>query len=1154
MRLKSIRLSGFKSFADRTVLEIGSGISVVVGPNGTGKSNIVDAVSWVLGSQFTKALRADQMEDVIFAGSSNRPALTRAEVTLVLDNSSRDLPLELDEVAITRRLYRGGNSEYEINGVACRLLDISELISEGGLGRSQHMIVGQGRLDMILGGSPARCREIIEDAAGILKHRVRRAKAVRRLERSEEDVVRLHDIVAELDRRRRPLRKQARDARRYQDMRSELRSLRVWLRGEELRSLAGQKQDLEDERQAIEVRIRERGLEYGKLKELVGSKEEEADRARVELEQEKEKMAGLRTVDARLHGVVQVAKERAGSLSERILEKERGHQALTGRVAAKRSDLEKATRQEQEARRVAEQRENELREAEVRLSEANERQKSSSEPDPASLRSELATAERDALRSKHQIKELHGSIAETRARIEKQVARIEGLEQDRVPIAEQVEEAYRRAEFLSGQIERREQVWRSRSERLRKAETDLVAASGRLEGLETLKTETRMDRGRPTDAEEVLGELISLLAVPEGLLKAVETALGVWVDAWVVGSRAAMKDLLAAAWNDRPAGSAPIVTARPDSMVDQARAVADRWGVTTLCDRLGSTDRAQPAEGVLGDVLVVETPQLGWEIVQDEPGLRAITLEGDLITGFGMAPAVAGSLDTLLSARRVVEEADRALEQARRTEAEARARLESARRQKETAERETRRLETRLASIGEQQDGSVRTQEELEVQLTGLENRLETTVRSAQILEVRLEELRDLCPTAAGEDQAESIDSGQYAALRRETAEKQQVAARAAWEQSIRILGGATERRRLLAEQSDSLTARLEQGIDIGIEQEGMDQAVRIEQEAAQIAGIVGRKLAELSHSCDRSSAAADRSGQELGRMRRHLVSLSETIEKEREILARLEVKATALALREEAVVEALTRDDDTTREAALSASPPPEQVEEPDARVEQLAKQLSRMGPINPLATEEFEKLDERHRELTDQLADLEQARAGIRRVISALDTEMNDLFMRTYEDTARHYQACFARLFPGGRGELSLVGSSDPLEAGVEIKAQPLGKKVGKLSLLSGGERALAALAFLFAVFKARPGPFHILDEVDAALDDANLGRFLRLVEDFRADGRLLMITHQQATVQVADTLYGVTMEPGGYTRVLVRDMNRPPLLDEMLAGADR
>ncbi len=1144
MRLKSIRLLGFKSFADRTLLEFGTGISVVVGPNGTGKSNIVDAVSWVLGTQFTRALRADQMDDVVFAGTADRPAHSRAEVTLVMDNADRAVPLNLDEVAITRRLFKGGNSEYEINGAACRLLDIQELLSDGGLGRRQHLIVGQGRLDTVLGGNPVQRREIIEDAAGIRKHRIRKAKAIRRLEQSDADSLRVQDIVKELERRRRPLRKQVRDAERYEELRSELRSLRLWLGGEELRGLARRTQDLDRERTGIGAQIAGRDSEQGRIRESIEATEHRSERVLAELDRYGEEIADLRTVSARLGGIARVANERAGGLAERIGEMEATYRRLTDQAVDLSVRLDEATTREEQARQDAERCETELRMAEDRLRDLPADVVLQAGNQPAVMEAEVRKSEVAARKDARRVAEYLRAADEVRARLSQQSGLADQLAGEAASVEERLDASEQLGRSRKEDRERRESEWARCADRVRSAETRQAAARARLEALEAAgggaPSRTR-DRIKASDG--VLGELVELLDVPDRLVGPVAAALGAWAEALVADSPESVGAVVAGIKTGGK-GAVPLVVPEADSGAAVARSVADRWGVKRLCDQLGPVARLGLAAGLLGDVLLVEGWRQGWEIVREVPGVRAVTAEGDLITRFGISPTDpdSGSPDMVAAARRAAEEVDREMESARAAEAEAGVRLEAARRDDESARAEVAALRSRHEDLTGALERNRRARAKLADEIAGLEARTAAARRSEERNGRRLAELREL--VAGAEDgTASDRDSGEILAGQRASAESRQAEARAAREESVRALGAAAERRRLLADRVDSVTVRLADGIDTAGEQAGLEHARNIERWALRVAGALRHRLGELVERRERSRAMAAAATGEMSALRTRMAALDREQESARSRLGRLEVAVAEVAMREESVAEGLRRDADSTREEALAATMPPDRRPGAEARVGELAGRLARIGPVNRLAAEEYRELDQRYRHLTEQMADIERARSEIRKAIDALDTEMHELLRKTFDDTARHYRECFSVLFPGGSGELTLVGSADPLEAGVEIRAQPFGKNVGKLSLLSGGERSLAALAFLFAVFKARPGPFHILDEVDAALDEANLGRFLRLVEDFRSCSQLLLITHQQATVRVADTLYGVTMAPGGSSRALVRDMNRVP-----------
>lgn len=1141
MYLKSLKLTGFKSFADLTRLEFEPGVSVVVGPNGTGKSNIVDAIAWVLGSQFTKGLRTERMDEVVFAGTAARNPFSKAEVTVVLDNSSRLLPLDLEEVSITRRLFRGGVSEYEINGADCRLLDIQELLADGGMGRSQHMIAGQGRLDSILTAKGERRRRIIEEAAGILKHQARRAKAVRRLEQTDEDVLRLRDILEEIQRRRRPLRRQAEAAERFGSIRAELRSLRTWLGAEDLRRLRGRSGKLAAEQRELEEKKAAAEEEAARLEAEAVSIREKSEAEKRALGRASRAAARLETVEAGLRGVVRVAQERAGGISSRIREAEARRRRLEAEADRLARRLGEAEEQEHKARRDAEAGEEALRAAEDRMRSLPDEPVRPAEADLSRMRSDLRALEGAAVRGAREAEKLAGRLAEVRGRLAEEARRAEAAGEKLGAAGVRLAPARRACESKTESRRSLEAEWEQSGRTLRSAESVRIAAAAKADALEAASGSARSPAAeRLAESSEVIGRFSALLDIPGELEAAADAAVGGWAEALVFegaqGLRRAVGEM-----KSEGLGGLPMVLPPRRRGEPPALSAARRWGVEALLDRLGAGADRTLAEALLGDVVLVEGWSTGWDICRRDPGIRAVTPEGDLITAFGIRPADPGAASprALEAARRAAAEAEAGEARAAAAEASAKALLETARREEQAALDGLAALEAERAEAGaalERLEGSRTAGEAAE-----LEERMDSLRRAAELREHRMEELS--ARIEAVEASAEGGPPSGLFAREREAVENQYRTERRTRDRAIQESGAAVERRRMLADRLAGVAAELEGLEEEGAEPPELGEIRSVEGLALRALQAAASKRGELAERCSALEAAAAGAERSLAEVRRRAAAAAGSAESAREQLGGLAVEAAELRVREETVEEGLRRDADASPEAALAA-PPPSMDEDPAERADRLAAELSRMGPVNPLAAEEFREVDERRRLISGQLSDLETSRAELDKVIASLDHEMEARFLRTFEEAARCYRRFFRVLFPGGAGGLSLTGAADPLEAGVEIEAQPLGKRIGKLSLLSGGERSLAALAFLFAVFKARPSPFYILDEVDAALDDANLHRFLRLVDEFRGEAQLIVVTHQQATMRAADVLYGVTMAPGGTSQAVVKRMEEAGL----------
>jgi chromosome segregation protein len=1139
--LKSLKLVGFKSFADRTRLEFEPGVSVMVGPNGSGKSNIVDAIAWVMGTQSTRSLRTEKMEDVIFAGTAARPALGKAEVQLVFDNADRSLPLDLDEVAITRRLFRDGTSEYAINGMDCRLLDVQELLSDSGVGRTQHVIVGQGQLDSVLNAKPEQHREVIEEAAGILKHRMRKDRAIRRLERTDADVLRLHDIVRELTRQMRPLKRQAEAADRHDDVKAALRASRLYLGGEELRQTRTRLSNAAREEMELGSQVDRSRAELETLVDTLERLASEAGQAGRDLDRDTAAAARLETTGERLQRIAQVAHERSRALRSRI--QGAGERRRDLEDEARKLEVELAQSGDLERRA---QHEVELREHASRSLEDQERTLSEQESMPAEgalamTRGNLRSLDAEAARDEREQDDIDRRAEAIRTRRESEESEVDRLKQEIRETDELTAAAQQVYEAAKAAREQDQARWEESEKFVRRCEVALAAGTARLEALEAAGAGgDPAARAHAESLDAVRGPLTAALDVPEALASAVDAALSIWAESLIV-DRADLLEGVVRELKSGGFGRIPLVPSMPEPMAPAARGVAETFGVDAIIDRLGPAADRGLAGVLLGDVVVVEDWSSGWSIVQRHPGIRAVTPDGDLITirGIRLADPDGAGPAALDAARHAAEAAQVDLARAQTVERANHRAFDDARASERAALEDLEALETKLGGSADALDRLDRSVASGAEELERLVARTQVLAQAAERRDGQRRELAVRLTALEGEE-AERQAAWEELNRQRETLALQRDAARRARAEASEALGGIVERRRMLEQRLRSVRGELQQMTDRPVDPAEVERLAETEEQARATLEVVKAKIDELRIRQRHLREVAGEAGTRLAAARKREGELRTSIELAREQANALAIELTELRIRDDAVAEGLRRDADATEEEALAA-PEPELAEDEDlvARVERLEAELRRMGPINPLAAAEYRELEERHTHITDQLADLEASRDELRKVIHALDDEIEQLFMSALDEVARNYEEFFGVLFPGGRGRIKLSDPNKPLQTGLEIAAQPHGKRVSRLSLLSGGERSLAALAFLFAVFKARPSPFYIMDEVEAALDDANLRRFLRLVERFRGSAQLLVVTHQQQTMEGADVLYGVTMEPGGSSKALAKRM---------------
>ena len=1141
MLLKRLSLVGFKSFADRTRLDFDAGVNVVVGPNGSGKSNILDAIAWVMGTQATRALRTEKMEDVVFAGTATRPALSRAEVSLTFDNSDGFLPLDLAEITITRRLYRDGTSEYELNGAPCRLLDIQELLSDGGVGRHQHVLVGQGQVGDVLTARPDEHRAIIEEAAGITKHRGRRDRALRRLASTDADVDRLEDLLREKRRQMRPLKRQADAAARHDSVRAEARAIRMWLGARELRALDSSRAAATEEKRRLEEEVAHAAVELEALSDRLAALRERAGDVGRALQRDTAAAARLETVLQRLHGVASVAKERRSAIEGRIEGAGLRRSDLQTEAAELEREIAEVSRLETESRAALEQAEAALVALEEEERTLAEQVQLPAEGLLANLRGDLRALETAADRDRRELEALEARRAVVAERIAE-----ESREREEMATAIQeidVEVGVAQARYTQARDERHDaqRTWEETDRRSAGAAVDVAAARGRVEALESALAglgdpETRR---RVESMPQVLGSLVALLDVPEDVAAAVDGVLAGWADAFVTADR---RDIQRIAEDLKAEGLGGIGLVAPEGGPSgRAAEVAERLGLETLVDRLGPDADRRIAEGLFGDVVLAEGWVAAWKVVTDDPTVRAVTPEGDVISAAGMriaAPDGAGHA-ALESARIALERAEAAEARARSAATTARRAFEESRASERLALEALEALEARLSGLTEALDLVERARAEGEAELARLDARRAAIEATAEARAERIEELRQRLGDLEGEE-AERHAAWEALDRRRDAVARRRDLARRRRDEVAAVATRSAERRSMLARRIEAIQGELAQLELLPPDDTRIARLAAIERTAQAASQIVSAHLAALRERQRDLRERTTDAGAALGAAERRKEELDETTRTARDRLAVLSVELAEMRVRREAVAEALRRDADADEETALSA-PDPEIPEGTTAeeRLESLMADLRRMGPINPLAAAEYAEVAGEVELLEGQLADLAESRSELRKVIAALDEEMGRSFMEAFEEIAALYRENFALVFPGGRGSLHLTDPDRPLETGVEVRAQPAGKKVGKLSLLSGGERSLAALAFLFAVFRARPSPFYVLDEVEAALDDANLRRFLRLVDGLRSSAQLVVITHQQQTMEAADILYGVTMEPGESSKVIAKRM---------------
>ncbi|SDB98992.1 condensin subunit Smc [Geodermatophilus telluris] len=1189
MHLSSLTLKGFKSFASPTTLRLEPGITAVVGPNGSGKSNVVDAIAWVLGEQGAKSLRGGKMEDVIFAGTAGRPALGRAEVTLTIDNADGALPIDYTEVSVTRRMYRSGESEYEINGDKVRLLDVQELLSDAGIGREMHVIVGQGQLDAVLSGRPEDRRAFIEEAAGVLKHRKRKEKALRKLDGMQANLDRLADLTVELRRQLKPLGRQAEVARRAAGVQADLRDARLRLLADDLVGLReALDQDVADEAAA---RARRAVVEA----ELAGVARRQADLETAlaadapRLGAAQDTWYRLSALTERFRGVASLAAERHRHLAAPVPGAGGGRdpeqlEAEADRVAATEAELAEglaAERGRLTAAVAARAALDEALAAEERAWVAATRAVADRREGLARLSGQVAAGRSRAAAGQAEVERLAQSAAEATARAEAAQAR---LDERRAGAGDAEDEDAALVTAHADAVTARTAAARAVTELAdaeRAAERDRASWAARrdtlAQGLAPADGAAAvLSAGAAGALAGVLGPVAERLTVAPGAEVPIAAALGGLAEALAVRGVTAAVDALAHLRDVGGGRAGLLVTGGPEPSPREGEPVLPE-GARWAADLVEAPAELRPALArALDRVAVVPTLGAAAALVTEHPTVRAVTADGDVV-GADRASGGAAEAPSNLEVRARVDEAEREhaaaavraadladrLTAARETARARSADVDAAQAARQAADRSRSKLVAELAELGAAARSAAAEAERTAAAQRRAERALEESAAGLAALEARLAEAE--AAPAEEEPSPEQRDRLRLeVAAARQAETEARLAVRTA-EERARALSGRAEALRRQARQERA--ARERAAATALARRRGAEVAARVR---AGAEGALTALAASLTRAAaERDELARQRSAREAEllevrtRVRAATAELERlTDEVHRDEVARAEQRLRIEALEERAAEEfgvdlptlvaeygpaapvPPTPAAVAAAEAAGEPEPAPARYERAvqERRAAQAERDLTTLGKVNPLALEEFAALEERHTFLATQLEDLRATRRDLLTVVREVDGRIHDVFAAAFADVAREFEGVFATLFPGGQGRLVLTDPEDMLTTGVEIEARPPGKKVKRLSLLSGGERSLTAVALLVAIFRARPSPFYVLDEVEAALDDVNLGRLLTLVGQLRATSQLIVITHQKRTMEIADALYGVSMRGDGITGVISQRLREP------------
>lgn len=1185
MHLKALTLRGFKSFASATTLRFEPGITCVVGPNGSGKSNVVDALSWVMGEQGAKSLRGGKMEDVIFAGTTGRPPLGRAEVSLTIDNSDGALPIEYAEVTITRIMFRNGGSEYQINGDTCRLLDIQDLLSDSGIGREMHVIVGQGQLDSVLHADPMGRRAFIEEAAGVLKHRKRKEKALRKLDAMQANLARVQDLTDELRRQLKPLGRQAAVARRAAVIQADLRDARLRLLADDLvRLRQALRAEVADEA-ALKERKESAEQDLKKALQREALLEDEVRRLTPRLQRAQQTWYELSQLAERVRGTISLADARVKSATSAPPEERRGRdpedmEREAARIREQEAELEAALEAAEHAledtvahraelERALTQEERRLKDVARAIADRREGlARLGGQVNAARSRAASAQAEIDRLAAARDEAQERAFAAQ--GEYEELKAEVDGLDAGDAELAEQHEAAKRR-------LAEAESALTAAREAATAAERRRAATQARHEAL-ALGLRRKDGTGALLGAKDrltgLLGPAAELLTVAPGHEVALAAAFGVAADALAVTSPAAAADAIRLLRKQDAGRASLLLAGGPDTTGSGA---GGHDGPAPAGHRLaadlvrGPSDLMAAVGRLLRGIVVVGTLEDAEDLVYGHPHLTAVTAEGDLL-GAHFAHGGSAGAPSLLEVQASVDEASAELE-------ELAIRCEELTEAQHTAVENRKTCAGLVEELGERRRAADREKSAVAQQLGRLsgqakgaageaERSTAAAARAQDALEKALEEVEELAERLAVAEEMpveEEPDTSVRDRLAADGANARQT------EMEARLQVRTHEERvKGLAGRADSLdrAARAERDARARAEQ----RRARLRHEAAVAEAVASGTRQLLAHvevslaRADEERTAADAAkalrereltaARTAGRdLKAELDKLTDSVHRGEVLGAekRMRIEQLETKALEELGVEPAGLVDEYGPHQLVPPSPPaegeelPEDPEHPrnqpkpfhraeqERRLRATERAYQQLGKVNPLALEEFAALEERHKFLSEQLEDLKKTRTDLLQVVKEVDERVEQVFTEAYRDTARQFEGVFSRLFPGGEGRLILTDPDNMLTTGVDVEARPPGKKVKRLSLLSGGERSLTAVALLVSIFKARPSPFYVMDEVEAALDDTNLQRLIRIMQELQEASQLIVITHQKRTMEVADALYGVSMQGDGVSKVI-------------------
>jgi chromosome segregation protein len=1222
MHLQSLELLGFKSFADKTLLNFHEGVTAIVGPNGCGKSNVLDAVRWVLGEQSAKSLRGDEMADVIFNGSETRKPVGFAEVSLTFTDCAEELGIDWHDVRVTRRVYRDGNSEYLLNKTLCRLRDIQSLFADTGIGRAAYSMMEQGKIDMILSSRPEDRRTVFEEAAGVTKYKTQKREALRKLEATEANLLRIGDIIKEVKRQIGSLQRQAGKARRYQALHDDLRVL-----------------DTHHSRKQLE--LLEADLAHCQAETARLSESEDATRAKIDRGENElaEQRHALEEIDAQIAGGrselqrleseinshrnrIQFNRQRAEELNE-LIERSRND------IATAETKRAKQGKEIQEANALIEKTSEALQTKEAELSKLNSRL-SDLRAEQSAHESKLETLQNAASEIESRIADLQEEISGLKIRRETTDENRRGLdtaisniETGRTRIQDEIIAARATAEGLQNKLDHCRAALQSGDEKVRQHQQAAASVEKELAVLERgqAEKESRLEVLRQLNEEgeglgggsqavlkglhdqsrikpALAGALVANLDVEKNFIPAVEAALGRNLQAIVLKDAQLAPEIIAALKEKKLGQAALVIPQLGNGTIKERAKRAPEKSLGWAIDKVKALEPlASLVAQLLHNVAIFEHLEDALIAKREHAEIAAATLDGELISTEGVVfgGSRETSADSLLERKARISALDRecseireqreallkTCDDARGALQKASSELEEARREYETAEREKSGCDNQILFL-------TRELQEGEQKQTQIRSEQTTLSRQIQAADERIAKLED---ELAGEQATLQANQGEQGLLRAAEDDFAKCENEAMEQLTELRLTVATERQRhehLVAQRqpmsardaelAEAIAARqteianFEKRLTTQAE-ESRTAGSAIEKQTAKHADLE-RVLAALIEQRKERSTTMNDAESNLRTIRNSLNDLRDSRSKEQVRQAELQLRIDNLTERvsrryqinlrefspdhyafEKTLRAQLKRNDKVEGEAPATPGSPELALSDLDKLVGDLRTQLDNMGPVNLDAVHEYDELEERYRFLEAQNNDLTNSRRELLDVIAQINSTTRKLFSETFAQVRINFREMFEELFGGGRADLALLDENDPLNCGIEISAKPPGKQLQSVSLLSGGERSMVAVALLFSIYMVRPSPFCILDEVDAAMDEGNINRFIRVLDRFIEQSQFIIITHNKRTIAKADVLYGVTMEERGVSKLVGMKLTAPHQVStETFASAEQ